>query len=255
MSGFSTTSWNPILSGSSAPYPEVHSILVEGANVLLAGNFTAYGGFMHQGIVEVDNATGFPTSWFMTTNGYVNALLPIGSTVFAGGDFNRINNTTTTGGLFTLNTSTHALSALSTQIGADVLAMAWNGNALEVGGAFISAGGLPDERYVALGGGFAGVGEGPAAGAGDALRLSTNPSRGPVTIGFTLPAPGVVELALYDLSGRRVRSEHWAGMTAGAQHVTWDGAEDDGHPAPAGVYLARIRAAGVELAVKLTRLR
>jgi len=81
-----------------------------------------------------------------------------------------------------------------------------------------------------------------AIGAGGSLRMqvSPNPFNPRTVITFELPQAGAVDVAIYDLRGRRVR-ELWRGeRTAGSHEVIWDG-EDDAHRAqPAGVYMVRL---------------
>jgi hypothetical protein len=60
---------------------------------------------------------------------------------------------------------------------------------------------------------------------GLALSLSDpypSPARDTVTISFTLPDAGPVELAVYDLAGRRVATVMDAETTAGRHEVVWD---------------------------------
>jgi zinc metalloprotease ZmpB len=87
------------------------------------------------------------------------------------------------------------------------------------------------------------------------LRLAParpNPSRGDgATLRFALPRPGPVALGLYDVSGRLVRTLFAGDVPAGERAVRWDGRDERGHAAPAGVYLARLRALGEE---RVTRL-
>ena len=68
---------------------------------------------------------------------------------------------------------------------------------------------------------------------------------------FTNPRSGRVELALFDLTGRLVRSLLAAEMTAGEHRAVWDGRSDAGRPVGSGVYFARLRASGEVRSVKL----
>ena len=54
-----------------------------------------------------------------------------------------------------------------------------------------------------------------------------------------------VEVALYDLSGRRVRV-FFAGDEANGRYTdkVWDGRDDQGQPVPPGLYVARVFVAG-----------
>jgi hypothetical protein len=95
------------------------------------------------------------------------------------------------------------------------------------------------------------VGDSPAPGR---IALSTprpNPSRGPITIAYTLPAADDVTIAVYDIAGRVVRT--LGGGTpspAGAYSTTWDGRASDGVAAAAGVYVVKLSAASGAIAAQ-----
>jgi glucose/arabinose dehydrogenase len=75
-----------------------------------------------------------------------------------------------------------------------------------------------------------------------------SPARGAVNFSYTLASPSHVALDLYDLRGQRVRRLVPSGLQgAGAQSWTWDGLDDRGTRAPAGLYLARLRVNGEDL--------
>jgi len=65
-----------------------------------------------------------------------------------------------------------------------------------------------------------------------------SPATDVVTIAFTLPEDGSVELAVYDLSGRRVATLVEGDLTAGRHEATWNCGE-----VPSGVYLYRLETA------------
>jgi subtilisin family serine protease len=74
-----------------------------------------------------------------------------------------------------------------------------------------------------------------------ALRgIAPDPAIGDATLEFAMRDEGRVRLALYDVRGRRVRTLIDGARPAGIQHVTWDGRDDGGAPAAAGIYLVRI---------------
>lgn len=81
-----------------------------------------------------------------------------------------------------------------------------------------------------------------------------NPFSGHATIGFSLPAPGPVSVAVFDGAGRRVRVL-WRGVRdAGPGTVTWDGRDAAGTSVAAGLYFVRLRAGAFEAVRPLTRL-
>jgi hypothetical protein len=81
-----------------------------------------------------------------------------------------------------------------------------------------------------------------------------NPSRGDVTITYSLPQAGEAHLAIYDVQGRLVRNLVNRWLPAGKQSLVWDGRDEDGTNAPAGVYFYRLDADGRSRLRKLIRL-
>jgi glucose/arabinose dehydrogenase len=72
-----------------------------------------------------------------------------------------------------------------------------------------------------------------------------SPSDGNVAFDYVLPANAKVSLAIYDLGGRRVRLVVGSqAQAAGPHREGWDGYDDQGRIAPAGIYVARLSAAG-----------
>ena len=80
---------------------------------------------------------------------------------------------------------------------------------------------------------------GPAARV--ALAGRPNPAHRSTSLHFELAADEALELTLFDLTGRQVRSLAKTSFAAGAHDVAWDGLDNAGHPAAAGVYLARLK--------------
>ena len=67
-----------------------------------------------------------------------------------------------------------------------------------------------------------------------------NPSRGAVTLAFTLPRAGRADLRVYDVGGREVAMLASGAHPAGLHEARWDGRGADGRTAPDGVYFARL---------------
>jgi len=87
----------------------------------------------------------------------------------------------------------------------------------------------------------------PARSAGTAVPLTTrltfarpNPFIGSVTLGFGLATPEAVELAIFGVDGRKVRTLVQETREAGEYEEVWDGRDDHGAAAGAGVYYARL---------------
>jgi hypothetical protein len=73
------------------------------------------------------------------------------------------------------------------------------------------------------------------------LSAHPNPFNPRTTLSFTLPEPGRVDLAVYDLGGRLVRTllaDFQVEGTTGS--AVWDGCDEVGRPVPAAVYLGQL---------------
>ena len=79
------------------------------------------------------------------------------------------------------------------------------------------------------------------------LSCFPDPGAGSQSVRFALPAAGRVDLEIFSVSGRRVRTLAGGEFRAGEHGLAWDGLDDRGRPAPGGVYLYRLRAGGVAL--------
>jgi hypothetical protein len=66
---------------------------------------------------------------------------------------------------------------------------------------------------------------------------------------FSVPRDGVIDFAVFDLQGRRVKTLRSGFHKAGLDGLTWWGDRDDGGQAPAGVYFARLQVEGVHNAI------
>jgi hypothetical protein len=84
---------------------------------------------------------------------------------------------------------------------------------------------------------------------------SPNPAPGGTTVRFLLPTASRVRADVYDPNGRCVRQLVRGVYPAGAQAVQWDGRDQRGDDAPAGVYFVRIRSGQEEKAVKIVLVR
>ncbi|MCH8838237.1 MAG: T9SS type A sorting domain-containing protein, partial [Candidatus Marinimicrobia bacterium] len=73
-------------------------------------------------------------------------------------------------------------------------------------------------------------------------RNYPNPFNPSTQIAYTLTEPAMVEVAIYNLTGRLMRSYHQGSQPAGSYSVYWNGRTADGLPAPSGVYFYRIQA-------------
>ena len=72
------------------------------------------------------------------------------------------------------------------------------------------------------------------------LTVAPNPFRSRTTVEYALAERTMARLAIYDVSGRRVRILDAGDRDAGQRHVQWDGRSDLGERVAAGVYLIRL---------------
>ena len=71
-----------------------------------------------------------------------------------------------------------------------------------------------------------------------------NPFNPATTIRFSLRATEEVTLAVYDVTGRLIRTIAERSFAAGEHEVTWRGRDERGGAAPSGVYFVRLNAGG-----------
>lgn len=86
-------------------------------------------------------------------------------------------------------------------------------------------------------------------------RPIPNPTRDALTLRFALPREAEVRLAIYDLTGRRVRDLASGARPAGEHAIAWDLRNDRGDPVRAGLYFARLDVERDALTRKLMTLR
>jgi hypothetical protein len=67
-----------------------------------------------------------------------------------------------------------------------------------------------------------------------------NPSRESVRLVVALPKPAALELAIFDVTGRRLRELASGEWGAGEHLWRWDGSDRDGRRVPGGIYFARL---------------
>ncbi|MCK4413428.1 MAG: T9SS type A sorting domain-containing protein [Candidatus Eisenbacteria sp.] len=98
--------------------------------------------------------------------------------------------------------------------------------------------------------GFSGVEDpGEIVAAFKAIHLfqnQPNPFAPETRIDFELPREGPVELAIYSVNGRLIRSLLKEKRSAGPHTVRWDGRDDDGRKVASGVYFYNLTAPGVQ---------
>ena len=73
-------------------------------------------------------------------------------------------------------------------------------------------------------------------------KVYPNPGSGAQgqTLSFRIPRPGRVELRIYDVRGRLIRTLQARNLDAGAHTMVWDAQDRDGRPVSTGTYFARM---------------
>lgn len=86
------------------------------------------------------------------------------------------------------------------------------------------------------------------------LYLSPNPFRSRAALRLALSAAGPAHLAIYDASGRRLRTLSRGALPAGVTWIDWDGNDDRGRSLPDGVYFVRAVTPQGSALERITRL-
>jgi hypothetical protein len=87
------------------------------------------------------------------------------------------------------------------------------------------------------------------------LSVHPNPFNPQATIAFGLAQAGHVEVAVFDLTGRRVAVLTRASLAAGPHRLTWNGRDGHGHTMPSGSYIVRLETTSRVEAKKVMLIR
>ncbi|MDP6670071.1 MAG: proprotein convertase P-domain-containing protein, partial [Candidatus Krumholzibacteria bacterium] len=82
-----------------------------------------------------------------------------------------------------------------------------------------------------------------------------NPFNPKTTIRFALPEAGEIELAIYDVSGRRVRTLASGLWQTGKHELVWTGRDDRGNTVSSGLYFYRLTSDGKSLTEKMLLMK
>lgn len=94
-----------------------------------------------------------------------------------------------------------------------------------------------------------------AVGGADLRMITENPARGPVEAELRLSQPGPVAVRVYDVRGALVRTIQNGPAPAGISVLRWDGRDDRGATASAGIYFLRIETPAGRASHKVALLR
>jgi uncharacterized protein (DUF362 family) len=90
-----------------------------------------------------------------------------------------------------------------------------------------------------------GIGEGNSTGAERGFTIKQNypnPFSGNTKIEFYAPSNATVDLSIYDINGKQIRTLVNSSVNKGPHSIYWDGRNDLGHLAAGGLYIARLTA-------------
>jgi hypothetical protein len=87
------------------------------------------------------------------------------------------------------------------------------------------------------------------------LAAWPNPFNPRLTVSFSLKEPGMVDVAVFDLRGRRLRALTSGFREAGRHEVQWDGRDGAGRSVAAGVYVVRLVQAGWPVVRRVTMVK
>jgi hypothetical protein len=82
-----------------------------------------------------------------------------------------------------------------------------------------------------------------------------NPFNAATTIEFSLPSESNVELVIYDILGRNVRTLVSGWLEGGTHTVTWESADNAGEGRPSGVYFYALRAGDQVMIKKMSLIK
>jgi hypothetical protein len=249
------------------PDQPVLAIAANDSTVFLGGGFQTIDGAPRRGLAAVTRSTGaVRPDWIADTaddnpsTNRVYDLAIVGSTLYAAGSMNSIGGVSR-GGLAAVDAATGTVLDWDPKLGGANVSepsepgipwsLAVSGNTLFVGGLFLWSGALPASTLAGL---STVVDSVPPTGETPAFALSVpfpNPAELTATAQFTLSSATTVDLAIYDVRGRRIESLiRGETKTAGVHQVPF-------HTSgwPAGFYFCRLEVEGVGQARKFVVIR
>jgi len=230
---------------------EVYALASFGGDLIAGGEFANAGSGPARGAARWNG-----TSWSaMGTNAIeIEAVRVIGGRLFAAGEFHCEADDSEVTTLALWDGTNWKLLSSGFGEAAFRAIEEWNGD-IYVGGGFTHVG-ETSSWGIARWSGLAAVAVEPGLVEHAPLRIAAtpNPSFGPTTLRFTLPAAGRVRVAIHDLAGREVEVLADGSFTAGEHVVRWSGRTVAGANRRAGVYWARLQSPLGTRSVRLVRL-
>ena len=95
----------------------------------------------------------------------------------------------------------------------------------------------------------------PVPGKFELFQNYPNPFNQFTQIGFTLENSAFVDLTIYDLLGRKVKTLASENLPPGYKSVLWDGTDESGKEVASGIYLYELKAGELSRSKKLVLLK
>lgn len=263
----SVTPWNPSPSG------EITFFFRNESTLYVAGEFYTIDGQSRNRLAAFDLETGQLADWVPQGNSNVDvvAMAKKDDILYIGGTFNQF------GGQSRSNLVALDSSGLITDWAPNpnwpVLTLTADDSSLYVGGMFVAIDTKPHFGFASFGrdvpGGSVTAIPPAAHDSDDSFRLPVNfelvqnypnPFNPTTNIEFRIPPGGrsefgFIELAIYDISGRLVKTLVSENRVAGSYSVQWDGSNDLGQKVSSGIYIYRLQAGNFVRARKMVLLK
>ena len=82
-----------------------------------------------------------------------------------------------------------------------------------------------------------------------------NPFNPSTTIGYALPEPSELMIAVYDVLGRQIKTLKQGQQEVGSYQIQWNGTDDSGKQVATGIYLCRLQASSFSQTIKMVYIR
>lgn len=244
------TSWNPNVASGF-----VNTIEAANTVVYIGGGFTTVGAQPREGLAAIDAATGRVSTWnpapvpWSVVHPQIKSLALCDSLLYVGGDFSAIGGQSRIC-LAAVDTSTGLATDWDPGTNGMVWSLLGDGNATYAGGGFTRMGGFPCASLATI----HSASPAPAGPPGHMLALAPivpNPASSDATLRFSLGATAPVEIALFDIQGRRVSTVLKSDVVGPGVHevpIHADGLRE-------GMYYCRVAAGGTTSTGKLLVMR
>ncbi len=85
-------------------------------------------------------------------------------------------------------------------------------------------------------------------------KVYPNPFRASTTVRFTLSSPAPVDIRVFDVAGRVVRTIQTGELPRGSHEIQWDGRDERGIEVPAGLFFIRLQVGDRKHALRVLKV-